>query len=98
MVVPWICYLISLSLTCISNVDNNTTIAAGYGVCLKKLYFKIFHIYRKFSKIIQSAHPVFPIVNILRYHDTFVQYKKLPLVHYYSVNSRLHLDVTKCFH
>lgn len=66
MVVPWICYLISLSLSCfISNVDDSSTIAAGYGVCLKKLCSEIFYTYRKFAKIVQSAHPVFPIVNIL---------------------------------
>lgn len=45
--------------------------------------------YRKFL----YNHPISPIVNILHYYGPFVTNNELILIHYYSLNSILHLDL-----
>ena len=42
---------------------------------------------------------VFPIVSILFYHGAFVKTKKLTVVHYYELNSRLRIpQFSSCPH
>ena len=48
--------------------------------------------YKDIAEFLYTFYPVTPPIDNCHYHDVFVKTKKLTLVHYYEIDSRVYVD------